>query len=143
MTIQLKVDFKSRENRKVKKLIIGEVAREVGMQPSTLRYYESIGLLPPAQRINGQRRFKPEIIQRLEMISVAKEIGFSLDEIKVLLDGLSPVSPPSERWMSIARAKLPEVERVIERAQSMKQILEMGLDCECISIEDCFTHISS
>ncbi len=77
------------------------------------------------------------------MISVAKEIGFSLDEIKVLLDGLSPVSPPPERWLSIAKTKLPEVERLIQRAQSMKQILEMGLDCECITIEDCFTQISS
>ena len=127
----------------MQKLIIGEVAREVGMQPSALRYYESIGLLPPAQRINGQRRYSPEIIQRLQMISMAKEIGFSLAEIKVLLDGLSPVSPPPERWLSIAEAKLPEVERLIQRAQSMKQILEMGLECECITIEDCFTHISS
>ena len=73
---------------------------------------------------------------------MAKEIGFSLDEIQVLLDGLSAGSPPSERWMSIATTKLPEVERMIQRALSMKRILEMGLDCECITIEDCFTYIN-
>lgn len=72
------------------------------------------------------------------MISAAKEIGFSLDEIKVLLDGLSHDSPPTERWQAIAEEKLPEVENLIRRAQSMKRILEMGLNCECMSIEDCF-----
>ena len=58
----------------------------------------------------------------------AKEIGFSLDDIKVLLDGLSPDSPPSERWQSIAEARLPEVERLIQRAQMMKEILETYCD---------------
>lgn len=124
-------------------LSIGEVAQHVGLRPSTLRYYESIALLPPAQRVSGQRRYTPEVIQRLQIINVAKEIGFSLDEIRVLLDGLSLDSPPSERWQSIAEAKLPEVERLIQRAQAMKQILQMGLNCECITIEDCFTQIST
>ena len=125
----------------MEQLSIGEVAQQVGLQPSTLRYYESIALLPPARRVSGQRRYTPEVIQRLQIITVAKEIGFSLDEIRVLLDGLSLDSPPSERWQSIAEAKLPEVESLIQRAQAMKQILKMGLNCECITIEDCFTYI--
>jgi MerR family redox-sensitive transcriptional activator SoxR len=130
------------EKRTLEQRTIGQVAQEVGMRPSTLRYYERIGLLPPAERVSGQRRFAPEIEQRLEMIAAAKEIGFSLDEIKLLLDGLSPGSPPSERWQAIAEAKLPEVEKLIGRAQSMKRILEMGLNCECITIADCFEQIS-
>jgi MerR family redox-sensitive transcriptional activator SoxR len=130
------------EKRTLEQRTIGQVAQEVGMRPSTLRYYERIGLLPPAERIGGQRRYAPEIVQRLEMIAAAKEIGFSLDEIKLLLDGLSPGSPPSERWQAIAEAKLPEVEKLIGRAQSMKRILEMGLNCECITIADCFEQIS-
>ena len=129
------------EINKLEQLSIGEVAQQVGLQPSTLRYYESIALLPPARRVSGQRRYTPEVIQRLQIITVAKEIGFSLDEIRVLLDGLSLDSPPSERWQSIAEAKLPEVESLIQRAQAMKQILKMGLNCECITIEDCFTYI--
>ncbi len=120
---------------------IGQVAREVGMRPSTLRYYERIGLLPPAERISGQRRYSAEIEKRLEMILAAKEIGFSLDEIKLLLDGLSASNPPPERWQAIAEVKLPEVEKLIERARSMKRILEMGLNCECITIADCFEQI--
>lgn len=127
----------------MEQLSIGEVAQQVGLQPSALRYYESIDLLPPARRVSGQRRYSPEMIQRLEIITAAKEIGFSLDEIKVLLDGFSPDSPPSERWQGIAEAKLPEVESLIQRAQAMKRILEMGLNCECITMEVCFSHIAS
>jgi hypothetical protein len=40
-------------------------------------------------------------------------------------------------WKSLARQKLPEVEALIVRAQTMKQILEEGLDCDCLSIDDC------
>lgn len=127
----------------MKQLSIGEVAQQVGLQPSALRYYESIDLLPPARRVSGQRRYSPEMIQRLEIITAAKEIGFSLDEIKVLLDGFSPDSPPSERWQGIAEVKLPEIEGLIQRAQAMKRILEMGLNCECITMEVCFSHIAS
>lgn len=127
----------------MEQLSIGAVAQQVGLRPSTLRYYESIALLPPPRRVSGQRRYTPEVIQRLQIITVAKEIGFSLDEVRVLLDGLSLDSPPSERWQTIAEAKLPEVESLIQRAQSMRRILKMGLNCECITIEDCFTHISS
>lgn len=124
-------------------LSIGDVAQQVGVRPSTLRYYEQIGLLPPPQRVSGQRRYSPEVTLRLEMVNMAKEIGFSLAEIQVLLDGLSADSPPSERWQAIAAAKLPEVERLIQQAQMMKNILEKGLNCECLAIEDCFQQINS
>jgi MerR family redox-sensitive transcriptional activator SoxR len=124
-------------------LTIGEAAGQVGLQPSALRYYESIDLLPPPQRVSGQRRYRPETVQRLEMIATAKELGFSLEETRLLLDGLSPDHPPSERWQSIAAVKLPEVERLIRRAQAMKRILESGLNCECISIEECFQAIQA
>lgn len=127
----------------MEELRIGEVAQRAGVRPSTLRYYERIGLLPHAPRVSGQRRYPPEIVQRIQMIAVAKELGFSLDEIKVLLDGLTPDSPPSERWQVIARAKLPEVERLIRQAEGMKRILNSGLECQCLTIEDCFTQLSS
>jgi hypothetical protein len=56
----------------------------------------------------------------------------------MLLDGLSPDSPPSERWQASAETKLPEVERLLRRARAMKRILQLGLNCACLTIEDCF-----
>jgi MerR family transcriptional regulator, redox-sensitive transcriptional activator SoxR len=122
----------------MKLFTIGEVAHQVGIQTSALRYYESIGLIAEPSRESGQRRYSDDVLIRLRMIRAAQEIGFSLDEIRTLLDGFSSETPPSERWQTMAQSKLPEVEALIARATAMKQLLEAGLKCECISIEDCF-----
>jgi MerR family redox-sensitive transcriptional activator SoxR len=116
---------------------IGAVAGLAGVETSTLRYYESIGVLPPARRVSGQRRYTPEVLQRLGIVQVAKEAGFTLPEIRTLFDGFSESEPPSALWKTLARQKLPEVESLIARAQTMKRILEEGLDCDCLSLDDC------
>ena len=64
---------------------IGDIAREADVKPSTLRYYESIGLLHPPERKNGQRRYDSEALKRLSVIRMAKEAGFTLKEIRTLL----------------------------------------------------------
>jgi MerR family transcriptional regulator, redox-sensitive transcriptional activator SoxR len=119
-------------------LNIGEVARQSGLQHSAIRYYESIGLLPAPQRIGGWRSYAPDVLNRLRVIRTARDMGFTLDEIHLLLDGFSAETPPSERWMEIARTKLPEVEAYLERANALKNALEIGLRCECVTIESCF-----
>ena len=120
---------------------IGEVARQAGVRPSALRYYEGIGLLPRPERENGRRRYEGEVLRevldRLAVVRVAQQAGFTIDEIGVLLDGFSEDIPPSERWRVLASEKLPEIEALVERALSMKQLLERGLRCECLRLEDC------
>ena len=120
---------------------IGEVARQAGVRPSALRYYEGIGLLPRPERENGRRRYEGEVLRevldRLAVVRVAQLAGFTIDEIGVLLDGFSEDIPPSERWRVLASEKLPEIEALVERALSMKQLLERGLRCECLRLEDC------
>jgi MerR family redox-sensitive transcriptional activator SoxR len=63
---------------------IGELARKSGFRPSTIRFYESAGLLPPALRHNGQRRFAADVESYLSVIAFARKAGFTLAEIKVL-----------------------------------------------------------
>jgi MerR family redox-sensitive transcriptional activator SoxR len=120
---------------------IGEVAQRAGVRPSTLRYYESIGVLPTPERENGRRRYDGEVLSkvldRLAVVRVAQEAGFTISEIRMLLDGFSEDTPPSERWRVLAREKLPEVEALVERALGMKNLLERGLRCECLRLEDC------
>lgn len=66
-------------------LTVGALAREVGVTPKTIRYYEAIGLLPPATRgPNGYRRYRPEDTNRLAFIQRAKALGLTLDEIRDL-----------------------------------------------------------
>ena len=120
---------------------IGEVARTVGVRPSALRYYEGVGLLPSPERTNGRRRYDGEVLRevlnRLAVVRVAQQAGFTISEIRTLLDGFSEDTPPSERWRVLAREKLTEVDALIERALGMKDLLERGLRCECLRLEDC------
>ena len=121
----------------MEQMTIGKVANKVGVQPSTLRYYESIGLLLPAKRVGGKRHYTAEALDRLGVIQLAKKAGFKLSEIETLLSGFSETEPPSARWKIMAQEKIEEVEALIERAQGMKRLLVEGLECECLRIEDC------
>ena len=66
-------------------LTIGEVAAQAGLRTSALRYYEQTGLLRPATRVSGQRRYDAAALDRLAVIQFCRRLGFSLSEIRVLL----------------------------------------------------------
>ena len=115
---------------------IGEVARRAGLRTSAIRYYESIALLPPPQRIGGQRRYDPAVVERLAFIQTAQRLGFSLDEIRTLFaDGAA--TPLAARWRDLAARKVAEVDRAIAQALAMKRRLNRGLGCGCPTVDDC------
>lgn len=117
-------------------LSIGEVASRAGVRASSIRYYESVGVLPEPVRESGRRRYGPDAVDRLRAIAVAQQAGFSLDEISELLDG-SEGGEVSGRLRELAKRKLPEVEELIARAESMKAWLEAASDCGCPSLDVC------
>jgi MerR family transcriptional regulator, redox-sensitive transcriptional activator SoxR len=118
-------------------LNIGELARQVGIQTSAIRYYEEIGLMPAPPRIGGWRRYESSMVDRLQVIHTAREMGFSIEEIRTLLDGFPQATVPSERWRTLAEEKLPEIAGIIARATALKDLLEAGLNCTCEDIELC------
>jgi MerR family redox-sensitive transcriptional activator SoxR len=65
-------------------LTISEVARQVGLRASAIRYYEQIGLVPRAERISGQRRYDTTALYRLAVIQSARQLGFTLQEVREL-----------------------------------------------------------
>lgn len=116
---------------------IGEVARRSGVAPSALRYYEAMGLLPPAQRVSTHRRYNASVFQSLALIHFAQQAGFTVAEMQVLLHGFPPETTQTERWRTLAELKLPQVATLIARANEMKRLLEAGLQCGCLSLETC------
>lgn len=118
-------------------LSIGEVARQAGVRTSTLRYYESVGLLAPPRRVNGRRHYDPSVVKLLAVLRMARQAGFTVAEMRTLLHGFTQQTPPSQRWEALARKKLREVDALIARAEQMKRILEAGLKCGCVRLEDC------
>jgi len=122
---------------------IGELARRAGLNASAIRYYETVGLLPEAGRVGGKRRYDQSALTRLAIIDLAQRAGFTLAETRALLDGFSPTTPPSERWRALAERKLPEVQALIRRANEMKRLLKLGLECDCLTLEECELFLSN
>lgn len=118
-------------------LTIGEVARRTHLPPSTLRYYEQIGLLPAPQRVRGQRRFDEAVLTHIAMIKFAQHAGFTLAEIRTLLHGFPADTPPSARWRALAQPKFGEIEAMLARLHNMQRALEAGLQCTCIELSEC------
>ena len=118
-------------------LTISEVARTFGLRPSAIRYYEQIGILPPALRKSGQRRYDDSVLSRLAVIQRARAVGFTLDEIKELFFGFRAGTPPPKRWQEMSRRKLAELEALSEQIKTMQRLLERIQNCRCDALEEC------
>ncbi|MFQ5442278.1 MAG: heavy metal-responsive transcriptional regulator [Thermodesulfobacteriota bacterium] len=115
-----------------KNLTIGRLAATAGVNVQTVRYYERRGLLMPAGRkASGYRLYGADSVRRIKFIRRAKELGFTLDEIKGLLD-LRVESPSScAKVKKKASEKLEVVEERIKALKSVKRVLKGLVDsCE-------------
>ncbi len=119
------------------KLTIGEVARQAGLRSSAIRYYEDIGVLPRPERTHGHRRYSSRVFQQLAFIQLARQAGFSMAEIQTLVSGFDEDAPLGVRWRILAEQKLSELEVLISRAQGMKRLLEEGIRCQCLHLDEC------
>jgi MerR family redox-sensitive transcriptional activator SoxR len=116
-------------------LTISAVARRTGLRASALRYYERIGLLPPACRSHGQRRYDLGAVRRLLVIGRARAAGFSLAEIRRLITGFPDGASPADRWRALAPEPLARVRDMRLRLEARERLL-VG-SCRCGSLEEC------
>lgn len=119
------------------RLSIGDVARQAGIQASTIRYYEQVGLLPEPERDAGRRRYTRDIFPRLALIQAAKESGFTIREIHRLLNGFPEPTPARDRWRSLGVEKMDEIGQQIEELQRVRERLGQLIDCQCAELSDC------
>ena len=117
-------------------LTISQVAQETGLRPSTLRYYEKIGLLIP-KRICGRRSYETSVLDRLALIIFAKKAGFRLREIRVLSTRNLTGTLLQQRWRQMAEEKRTSLELIITQAQEAKARLEALSRCRCRDLGQC------
>lgn len=119
-------------------LTISQVARQIGLRSSAIRYYERIGLLPRAQRLSGQRRYDSTVLYRLAIIQRARQLGFTLDEIRDLFFGFRDVTHASERWRTLSQRKLRELDQLIEGIKAVQGLLKKLMsNCRCDTLDQC------
>lgn len=118
-------------------LSIGEVARRAGRRPSSIRYYEQIGLLPAIPRVAGRRVYGPDTLRTLAVIETGQRAGLTLEEIKALLAASPDDAAAIDRLREVAERKLPEITALIERSLLVREWLECAARCECPSLDRC------
>lgn len=110
-------------------LTIGRLAKATGVGIDTVRYYERNGLLPePPRQLSGYRAYREEDVQRLRFIRRAKQLGFSLEEIRGLLE----LSAQNEQGVpgvhATAAARLAELDARINELQRVRDGLRQLVD---------------
>jgi MerR family copper efflux transcriptional regulator len=113
-----------KELRTMTTMSIGEVAKRTGVRVQTIRFYEQKGLIEePPRRSSGYRDYPEGTVSRLAFILSAKELGFTLEEIKELLALRVDPKATCGDVKKQAEAKISEVERKIRTLQRMKKTL--------------------
>lgn len=116
-------------------LDIGEVVERTGVAASTLRYYEEKGLIAAAGRRGLRRQYDPGVIDRLALIAIGRQAGFSLDDIAGMFapDG----TPRIDRQLLSDRAD--ELDRTIRRLRVLRDGLRHAAACPAPSHLECPT----
>lgn len=120
-------------------LTIGELAAESGVQAETIRYYESVKLMPRPERTAGkQRRYEQDDVKRLSFIRHARELGFEVNAIREMLGMVNNKTASCEKIDGIARSHLGAVEEKIASLKTLrKELLRMLEHCGKANIADC------
>lgn len=115
-------------------IAIGELSRRTECNIETIRYYERIGLLPPALRPGGRyRRYDADDIARLRFIRRARQLGFTLDEVRAFmrLAGTEGEDACADA-RNLAVAHVADIRAKIADSQAMERVLSDAI-CECAS----------
>lgn len=120
-------------------LTIGELGRATSTKVETIRYYEREGLLAEPARTSGNyRAYGIEHLNRLSFIRRSRDLGFSLDQVRTLLDLADQRDRRCEAVDAIALKHLAEIDRKIADLQALRRELNtMITRCGCSTIAEC------
>jgi DNA-binding transcriptional MerR regulator len=106
-------------------LKIGDIAKQTGVSVGTLRYYETLRLLYPIERgNNGYRYYSSETVQQVQFIKKSQALGFSLEEIRKILDVRDRGEPPCSLVQNLLDHKIEQLEAQIKQMMTFKFELE-------------------
>jgi DNA-binding transcriptional MerR regulator len=122
-----------------KLLAIGALSEATGVKVPTIRYYESVGLMPAAPRSEGNRRsYGDDAVRRLRFIRHARELGFEVADIRQLLDLSDQPDRPCEDVDAIAQRHLVEINSRIKRLKALKvEVTRMIGECSKGRVAEC------
>jgi MerR family redox-sensitive transcriptional activator SoxR len=119
-------------------LSIGEMSRRTGVAVSALRSYESLGLIVSVRTEGNQRRVARHMLRRVSLISVARNLGVSLESVQDVFDTVPLDRTPShEDWQRASRAWKKQLEERRHRLERLEHELTGCIGCGCLSMKAC------
>lgn len=119
-------------------LTIGKLSQASGVNIETIRYYERTGLLPlPARSSSGYRHYREDDIKRLRFIRRGRELGFSLEEIRSLLQLTDQPHQPCDTADQLVQKHIAEVDARIRDMQAIRTALEQLAGCQSRTAAHC------
>lgn len=113
-------------------LSIGNLAKAADVKVPTIRFYEQIGLLPPPERTESDRRiYDAAAVRRLTFIRHARQLGFSIEAIRALLDLAEHPDRPCDNANALAAEQLAAVQDKIAQLQALRGELKRMVDAGC------------
>ena len=111
-------------------MLIGELSQKTGLSKDTIRYYEKLGLIGfNSQRAdNNYRQYDDETVEHLLFIKQGKMMGFTLSEIKTIIDDWQTGSMTQEQKLKAVQSKIEQVEAQMDQLQTFKRYLVIKLE---------------
>lgn len=120
------------------RLTIGDIARRAGVPPSTLRFYESRGLIGSERTAGNQRRYRREMLRRIAFVRIAQQLGVELAEIQRGLASLPGARTPTKRdWKRLSTAWRSRLDERIALLSRLRDQLASCIGCGCLSLPSC------
>ena len=119
-------------------LSIGALAKRTGIAVSAIRYYEAQGLISPWRNSGGQRRFARADLRRLSFVMIAQQFGYTLPQIRSLLDSLPKGRTPTKSdWSKISQSFRSSLDVRIATLTQLRDNLDGCIGCGCLSLDAC------
>ncbi|AMB59907.1 redox-sensitive transcriptional activator SoxR [Microterricola viridarii] len=131
-------EFVTQDPKAVDVLPIGQIARRAGVPVSTVRYYESLGLLPAVRSAGNTRLFPRHVLRRIAFIQVSVRYGVTLSEVAEILASLPEDHPPTRAdWKRISATWSEHLARQQAILARMQEELTGCIGCGCLSQTRC------
>lgn len=113
-------------------MLISELSKRTGVTIHTLRYYENYGLFKGQAdedvKTNNYKQYEPALVEKIALIKEAKEIGFTLAEIKALLEDWYSGELLPEKKIQVLKIKIQEIDSKIEQLKQVRKFLVDGIE---------------
>ncbi len=114
--------------KKIKAMLINELSKKTGLSIHTIRYYENLGMIEGLSnekvKSNNYKHYNDNVVERLEIIIEAKEVGFTLAEIKKILTAWFESIDSKPETLELFQAKIKEIDDKLKYFKQTKKLLE-------------------